>query len=290
LPVHIRKAASLGFCTGVRRAIDIITEAAHERGSIETLGAIVHNRQVMQKLGKLGVTIVDDLALIRGEAVVISAHGASPAVSDTIKKRGLSAIDTTCAFVRRAQSAAKKLAADGFYVVVYGDVNHPEVKGILGWAKGQGLATLIASDLGQLPKIPRRVGLLSQTTQIPSDFNRFARDVLELAFAKDAEMRIIDTICHETRARQAETLSLAQSSELVLVIGGRSSANTKHLYELCAAIAETHLIETASEIDPAWLNGKDSIGITAGTSTDDETVGEVTARLAELTGAPCHID
>jgi len=243
---NIKKAANLGFCTGVRHALDIITEAAQERGGIETLGALVHNRQVMQKLGKLGIAIVDDLAHVQGEVVVVSAHGASPAVSEALKQRGLKAIDTTCAFVKRAQSAAKKLATDGFYVVVFGDVDHPEVKGILGWAEGCGLATLNARDLGRLPEVPRRLGLLSQTTQIPSDFNNFIKDVLDLAFTKDAEIRIIDTICHETRARQADTMSLARDSDLVLVIGGRSSANTKRLYELCATVGDTRWIETAA--------------------------------------------
>ena len=282
MPINIKKAANLGFCTGVRHAMNIITEAARERGGIETLGALVHNRQVMQKLNKLGVVIVDNLDLVKGEAVVISAHGASPAVSAALGQRGLEVIDTTCAFVKRAQSAAKKLAADGFYVVVFGDVNHPEVKGILGWAEGRGLATLDARDVVNLPKTNRRLGLLSQTTQIPSDFSCFTKDVFDLAFTKDAEIRIIDTICHETRARQAETMSLARSSDLVLVVGGRSSANTKRLYELCAAITDTHWVEVSSEIDCAWLKDKTNIGITAGTSTDDETVDEVITYLTNF--------
>lgn len=282
----IKKAANLGFCTGVRHALDIITEAAKERGGIETLGALVHNRQVMQKLGQLGVSIVDDLTCVQGEVVAVSAHGASPTVSEAIKQRGLRAIDTTCAFVKRAQSAAKKLAEDGFYTVVFGDVNHPEVKGILGWANGQGLATLNVCDLSKLPQMPRRLGLLSQTTQIPSDFNSFTKNVLDLVFTKDAEIRIIDTICHETRARQAETLNLAHNSDLVLVVGGRSSANTKRLYELCATVVDTRWVETAAEIDPAWLENRENIGITAGTSTDDETIDEVASRLAQLTVIP----
>ena len=285
MPVNIKKAADLGFCTGVRHAINIATKAARERGGLETLGALVHNQGVVQKLGVLGITTVDDLSLVQGNVVVISAHGASPATSEAIKQRGLSAIDTTCAFVKRAQSAAKNLVADGFYVTVFGDVNHPEVKGILGWANGHGLATLDAQDLGKLTKIPRRLGLLSQTTQIPSDFSRFTKDVLDLAFTKDAEIHIIDTICHETRSRQAETLSLARDSDLVLVIGGRNSANTKRLYELCATVADTRWVEAAAEINPSWLDGKNNIGITAGTSTDDETIDEVAARVATITGA-----
>ena len=280
--IKVIRADSLGFCSGVRRAIDIITEAARERGGIETLGALVHNKQVVQKLGKLGINTVDDISLVKGDTVVISAHGVGPAVSEAIRLRGLKAIDTTCSFVKRAQAAARKLAEEGFFVVVYGDTDHPEVKGILGWAGGRGMATLEAADLGRLPEIPRRLGMLSQTTQIPVDFIRFAKEIIDMAFVKDAEIRLIDTICHETRRRQADTLDMAGRSDLVIVIGGRNSANTRRLYELCRAAAETRWIETAGEIDPSWLKGKGTIGVTAGTSTDDQTIEEVAGRLEKL--------
>jgi 4-hydroxy-3-methylbut-2-enyl diphosphate reductase len=283
MPVKIKKASNIGFCMGVRRAIDIITDVAEKQGGVETLGALVHNQQVLGKLAERGVRIVDDIHDVKGDTLVISAHGVSPRVTAEIKTRGLTVTDTTCPFVKRAQVAAKKLADAGFYTVVFGDVNHPEVKGILGWAEGKGMATLDASGLERLPEIPKKLGLLSQTTQIPAAFSLFVKDVLDLALVKDAEIRIIDTLCHDIRRRQADTLKMARGSDVVFVIGGRNSANTQHLFELCSTVADTHQIETAKDIKPAWLKGKTKIGVTAGASTDDETIDEVMAKLERLT-------
>jgi 4-hydroxy-3-methylbut-2-enyl diphosphate reductase len=270
---------------GVRRAIDIITEVAEKQGGVETLGALVHNQQVLKKLAGRGVRIIDSVSDIRGKTVVISAHGVGPRVTEEIESRGLTAIDTTCPFVKRAQVAARRLAKDGYYTIVFGDVNHPEVKGILGWAEGKGMATLNARDLEKLEDLPRKLGILSQTTQIPEAFSGFVKDVIDLALVKDAEIRIIDTFCHDIRRRQADTLKMAEGSDIVFVIGGRNSANTRHLFDLCSTVAETRLIETAAEIDPAWLKNKQKIGVTAGASTDDETIDEVMARLREVTGS-----
>jgi 4-hydroxy-3-methylbut-2-enyl diphosphate reductase len=285
MPTRITKASNIGFCMGVRRAIDIITDVADKQGGVETLGALVHNQQVLKKLADHGVSIVNDVSDIKGKTVVISAHGVGPKVTEEIESRDLTAIDTTCPFVKRAQVAARRLAEAGFYTVVFGDVDHPEVKGILGWAEGRGMATLDARDLGKLKELPRKLGLLSQTTQIPEAFSRFVKDVIDVALVKDAEIRIIDTLCHDIRRRQADTLKMAQDSDIVFVIGGRNSANTKHLYELCSTVADTRQIETAAEIDTAWLKDKQKIGVTAGASTDDETIDDVMARLRDVTGA-----
>ncbi len=282
MPAKIKKASNIGFCMGVRRAIDIITDVAEKQGGVETLGALVHNQQVLGKLAERGVRIVDDIQDVKGDTVVISAHGVGPKVTDEIASRELKVIDTTCPFVKRAQVAARKLADAGFYTVVFGDVNHPEVKGILGWAEGKGMATLDARCLEKLHELPKKLGLLSQTTQIPEAFSRFVKDVLDIALVKDAEIRIIDTLFHDIRRRQADTLKMAKGSDVVFVIGGRNSANTKHLFELCATVADTHQIETAKDIKPAWLKNKPKIGVTAGASTDDETIDEVMERLAGL--------
>ena len=285
MPIRIKKASNIGFCMGVRRAIDIITDVADKQGGVETLGALVHNQQVLKKLADHGVRIIDDVSDVKGKTVVISAHGVGPRVTEEIESRGLTAIDTTCPFVKRAQVAARRLAEAGFYTIVFGDVNHPEVKGILGWAEGKGMATLDVRDLVKLEELPRKLGLLSQTTQIPEAFSRFVKDIIDIALVKDAEIRIIDTLCHDIRRRQADTLKMAQDSDIVFVIGGRNSANTKHLFELCSMVADTRLIETAAEIDSAWLKNKGKIGVTAGASTDDETIDDVMARLRDVTGA-----
>ncbi len=281
MAIEIEKAEGIGFCFGVRRAVDIIVKAT-EGGPLETMGAVVHNRPVVEKLAKMGVTIAEEMSDIKGRRVAIRSHGVSPEEEAELRARNIEIFDTTCPFVHRAQVAAKRLAGAGFFVVIYGEVNHPEIKSVMGWAGGKGMATLDASDLKKPPELPRRIGILSQTTQIPENFNLFVKQAIDIALVKDAEIRIIDTICHDIRERQAAGLGLARRADLMFVIGGHNSANTHHLYELCAGATETHHVETADEIDPAWLKDRWRIGITSGASTDDETIDEVIARLKAL--------
>jgi len=277
--MKVEKADKIGFCFGVRRAINILEKVAHERGGVETLGAVVHNQQVLQRLAKIGVRIVRDVDDIQGDAVATSSHGISPQLEEEIRARHIDIISTTCPFVHRAQVAARRLAESGFFVVIYGDVDHPEVKGILGWTKGKGIATLSEKFIATLDHLPRRLGILSQTTQIPAHFTEFVKKLIDSAFSRDSELRIIDTICHDIRERQAAALKLANRVDLMLVVGGHSSANTNRLAELCSVATETCLVETADEIQSFWLQGKHYIGVTAGASTAEETVNEVLMTL-----------
>lgn len=282
MTLKIKKAAGIGFCTGVRRAIDILERVARERGGIETLGAVVHNQQVLRRLADIGVRVVPGVDAIQGEVVVISSHGVGPQVVEEIRARHIDIIDTTCPSVKRAQVAARRLAKSGFYTIVYGDVDHPEVKGILGWADGKGMATQDAAFLSRLDSPPRHLGILSQTTQIPACFAEFVKKAIDTALVKDSELRIIDTICHDIRRRQADTLKLAREADLMLVVGGHNSANSRHLVELCSGVTKPYLIETADEIQTAWLEGKRCVGITSGASTDEQTINEVLAKLEAL--------
>ena len=278
----IEKASKTGFCFGVRRAINLLEKVAHERGGVETLGAVVHNQQVLQRLSEIGVRVAGDVDDIKGDTVVTSSHGVSPDLEDEIRARHINVISTSCPFVRRAQIAARRLAESGFFVIIYGDVNHPEVTGILGWAKGQGLATLDVKPITTLDPLPRRLGILSQTTQVPAHFAEFVKNIIDSALTKDSEIRIIDTICHDIRERQAAALELARRADLILVVGGRSSANTNRLTGLCSGVTETHLIETAEGIQSAWIQGKAHIGVTSGASTAEQTVDEVLKRLENI--------
>lgn len=280
--MKIEKAGKTGFCFGVRRAIDILEKVARERGGVETLGAVVHNQQVLQGLAEIGVRTVRNLDDIKGAMVATSSHGISPQVEEEIRARHIDIINTTCPFVRRAQVAARRLAESGFYVIIYGDADHPEVRGILGWAMGKGIAIPDEKFIATLDRLPRRLGILSQTTQVPAHFTEFAKNIIGAALAKDSEIRIIDTICHDIRQRQAAALELAGKVELMLVIGGRSSANTNRLAELCSTVAKTYLVETAEEIKSAWLKDKKSIGVTAGASTAEQTVAEALTKLRTM--------
>jgi 4-hydroxy-3-methylbut-2-enyl diphosphate reductase len=282
--MEIEKAGDLGFCFGVRRAIKLLEEAAQEQGPLQTLGPIVHNQQVVEELKTKGIRVASGLHNIDSEIVAIASHGATPQVIDMLNSRGLKVIDATCPLVQRAQRAARRLAAAGFYVLVFGDSAHTEVQGILGWAGDNALATL---ELPKLEMLPRRVGILSQTTQNPSHFARFLQQFIASGMASLSELRIINTICEVTTRRQQAALELARRVDLMLVIGGRHSANTRHLAESCvAAGVETHHVETVAELDPAWLANRHRIGVTAGASTPDQVIDEVIARLEEM--AQCN--
>jgi len=282
MALKVEKAGEVGFCFGVRRAIDILTKVATERGGVETLGAVVHNQQVLQRLAEIGVRVVNVVDDIRDNTVAISSHGVSPQLEEAIRARHIDIIDTTCPFVRRAQVAARRLANSGFFVVIYGDVNHPEVKGVLGWAEDRGMATLDEKFVAKLDYLPRRLGVLSQTTQIPARFTEFVKKFIDSALVKDSELRIIDTICHDTRKRQAAAVKLANRVDLMLVIGSHTSANTNRIVELCSAATKTYLVETAEEIQPAWLQSQHYVGVTTGASTAMETVDEVVTKLEAM--------
>ncbi|MAF85240.1 MAG: 4-hydroxy-3-methylbut-2-enyl diphosphate reductase [Dehalococcoidales bacterium] len=282
MTLRIEKAAGIGFCFGVKRAIDVLEKVARERGSVETLGAVVHNRQVLQRLAEKGVRLAQGVDDIQGDTVAIGTHGVGPQQEDELRSRYINIINTTCPFVHRAQIAARRLAKSGFFVIIYGEANHTEVRGVLDWAGGKGVASLDEKFIAALDHLPRRLGILSQTTQIPACFTEFVKRFIDFTLVKDAELRIIDTICHDIRERQEAALRLANRVDLMLVIGGHNSANTKHLTELCSTVAETYSVETAEEIQPSWFRGKFHIGVTAGASTAEETINEVITRLKAL--------
>jgi len=279
----IERAERIGFCFGVKRAINILETAAREHDSVATLGAVVHNQQVLDRLAKLGIKVARNIDEVGSDTVAISAHGVRPEVAHELSSRQLNLIDTTCPFVHRVQIAARKLAKAGFFVIVYGDADHPEVEGVLGHAQGRGVATLDEQFITKLDRLPRHLGVLSQTTQIPLHFTEFVKKLIDLAFSRDSALRIIDTICHDTRDRQEAALNLARRVELMLVIGDQTSANTNRLAQLCAAATRTYLVGTVHEIQLAWLRDRYHIGITAGASTPEETINEVVTGLQAMT-------
>jgi len=151
-----------------------------------------------------------------------------------------------------------------------------------GWAGGKGIATLDVKPIIELKPLPRRLGILSQTTQIPANFTDFTKEVIDIALAKDAEIRIIDTICHDIRERQQATLDLAGKVDIMLVIGSNTSANTNHLATMCATATKTYQVETADDIQRSWFKGNELVGVTSGTSASEETINEVVSRLKAL--------
>jgi 4-hydroxy-3-methylbut-2-en-1-yl diphosphate reductase len=278
----VEKAKNTGFCYGVKRAMDILEKEAATRGHIESLGEVVHNRHVMRRLAGKGVETVPGIAKIKGRVIVLGTHGVAPEIEAELKARGIETIDTTCPFVRRAQAAAKKLAEEDYFIIVYGDPDHAEVKGILGCTGGKGLATRDPGVIINMAKIPRRIGLLSQTTQVPERFREFINDIMPAVYQKDGEIRIMDTICHDVRDRQSAALATAKNVDVMIVVGGVNSANTSHLADLCGKAVPTYKIETADELKREWFAGKKKAGITAGASTADEEIDEVERRLLKI--------
>lgn len=282
MKLKVEKASEIGFCFGVRRAINMLEQSAQENGRLETLGAVVHNDQVLHRLDRMGISVVKDVNDIHTGVVAISSHGVSPLVENELRAKNVKVVDTTCPSVRRVQMAARRLTEDGFFVVIFGDAVHPEVKGILGYTQGNGLATLDVRPFQNCVDIPGRLGIIAQTTQIQESYLSFIKDMLDIAFSGDSEIRILNTLCNNTRKRQSLSLDLAKRVDLMLVVGGKSSANTRRLFELCSGITETHLIEKAEEINPAWLAGKKNVGVVSGASTAEETVDEVVRYLEKL--------
>jgi len=295
--LEIEKAQDLGLCFGVRRAIKLLKEAANQYGRIETLGPVAHNQQLVEELTKVGVKPINRLDQAQGKILAITTHGTNPEVLSEIEIRHIHIIDTTCPIVRNAQNAAKELAEAGFDVIIFGEAEHSEVKGLLGWARSKGMAALDVKqiDISSLSlqsaevmslRAKRsnlyRLGVISQTTQTQSAFIKFATQLIAMVGSKTKEMRIVNTLCQATQRRQEAAIRLAKRNQLIIVIGGYNSANTRRLVEVCSPIVETHLIERADEVSDSWLMGKHHIGITAGASTPDKAIEELVAKLESL--------
>jgi 4-hydroxy-3-methylbut-2-enyl diphosphate reductase len=280
--MKIEKAEKLGLCFGVRRTIKLLKEAVDKYGEIETLGPLAHNRLLVEALAELGVKPIKHLDGVQGRFLAITTHGVSPLVLSEIMARQIHIIDTTCPIVRKAQDTAKELAEAGFEVIIFGEAQHSEVEGLLGCTGEKGIAALNMKQIDSWGKSPSRLGIISQTTQTRTAFIEFVGQLVGMVGPEIKEMRLVNTLCQVTQAQQEAAMRLARRSQLMVVIGGSNSANTRHLVETCSSLVETHLVERADEVDESWFAGKHYVGITAGASTPDEAVEELIAKLRSL--------
>jgi len=292
--MEIEVAREIGLCFGIRQAIKLLTQAASKYGKVEILGPVAHNQRLVQQLHKAGVNMVASVEEAAGKVVAIPTHGVSPDTVSQMEARKLHIIDVTCPIVKRAQLAAAKLAQDNFTIIIFGEEEHSEVKALLGWTQGKGIAALsvkqiitaaqdnVTASEEKQSLLSSRLGIISQTTQSEASFTHFTSQLISTLISKTTEIRIINTLCQAIQARLETATKLARKSQLVIAIGGHNSANTKRLAEACSSIVETHLVETAEEIAQSWLDGKHHIGITAGASTPDEAIQEVIAKLNSL--------
>ncbi|MBI2955357.1 MAG: 4-hydroxy-3-methylbut-2-enyl diphosphate reductase [Chloroflexi bacterium] len=275
----MKLAKQMGFCFGVRRGITLAERVAKERGPVQTLGAIVHNRQVVDRLAEMNVGVAHSLDEVEANRVIIATHGVPRTVMDEARQRGLEIVDATCPYVRAIQEKARKMHEAGFQVVVFGDRGHTEVVGIVGWTDGQAMVAGDADDLATL-RLSRKVGVVAQTTQSIMDYEALIARLTAQHLAACLELRVHNTICNATAERQAAALDLAESTEVVIVVGGRDSANTRRLVELCHGKGvPTYHVESAAEIASSWLTGHSLIGVTAGASTPDWVIQEVIEKI-----------
>ncbi len=289
-------ADAMGYCWGVRRTLDIIQRAGRPDNQIATIGDVIHNPQVVQRLRQAGVQTaetVDDASSQGFQQVAITAHGASPKRNQRAEDLGLSMVDTTCPLVTKVQRLAQKLVKQGYFIVVYGDAGHPEVRGILGWADTS--RAVAAKHVEDLPwnaargrtasddqiAPPRKVAVISQTTKIVDEFLAFTRNLTDLVAREGGEIRVCNTICAPTTERQNAIERLSEQVDAILVIGGRKSSNTARLAEVARGhgVISYH-IECERDIDHSWLRDITNVGITAGASTPDDVIEGVIDHLA----------
>ena len=261
-------AKHLGFCYGVKRAIKIARE--HADGKSCTLGPIIHNPQMVERLKNEGVGAVEKLSDMEEGTIIIRSHGVGPKIYEEARARGLELIDATCPHVKKAQHSAKKLVDEGRQVIIIGEKNHPEVKSIFDWSNQKAIILESVEEAEKLPAY-KKLGIVSQTTFSSERFNAIVAGLLD----KSRDIKILRTICTATDQRQTSALDLAERVELMIVIGGRNSANTTRLAQLTAEKCRTYHIETAAELQPEWLRNIKIIGITAGASTPDWIIWEV---------------
>jgi 4-hydroxy-3-methylbut-2-enyl diphosphate reductase len=291
-------ADELGYCWGVRRALDIITDAAQKQGPVAPVGDIIHNPQVVERLRGKGVEGAPsvDVAVSRGfQRVAITAHGMGPHLALEAQAANVELIDTTCPLVTKVQRLAQKLVRQGYYLVVYGDAYHPEVKSVLGWAAtSKAVAAKKIADLpwncrrgesgeGKIPP-PRKVAVVSQTTKNIDDLMKFAGELQSMVVPEGGEFRLCNTICEPTSERQNALKRLVERDhvDLILAIGGQKSSNTARLAEIGNKMGVvSHHIERPEDILPEWLTTAHTVGVTAGASTPDDVIQEVVDLLAE---------
>jgi 4-hydroxy-3-methylbut-2-enyl diphosphate reductase len=277
----VRIAKRTGFCYGVREAVDKAKEAADAGRVTHTLGQVVHNEGVVASLHARGVQPIQVLdEALNGSTVVIRAHGVTPTVRQAAADRGLDVIDGTCSWVIAEQRELQKLVEDGYTIVLLGTPNHPEVVGLLGFAPD----AIVVDEEDDWDRIPRRkrMALITQSTQPPWKFERLAARMVHLAH----ELKIVNTVCPVTIRRQEDTVATAREADFMVVVGGRSSANTKELTRLCEIVGTPVMqIEHARDlVDPAAFGDARVVGITGGTSTPIEDLRLVAERILEMAG------
>lgn len=275
MAVHIQIASEAGACYGVERALRMVEDAAKTSPvPVHTLGPLIHNPRVVADLALKGVTVVDSPEESAGDTLLLRTHGVTPNEERRARKLCHDVLDATCPFVKKVHLAASRLYREGYQVVVVGEAGHPEVEATLPHAPG----AVVVGDASEVADLPacKKIGVVVQTTQSRSNLEH----VFSALLGRAEEVRVVNTICDATSGHQGACAELAARADVMIVIGGRISANTKRLTEIAAELCpRTYHIEGADELDPSWLDGAGLIGITAGASTPASQIDAVRSAI-----------
>lgn len=281
--VEIIVAPNAGFCFGVKRAVKMAEEATEKfKGSrIFTLGPIIHNPQEVNRLRERGVKPLEGEDLREGDTVIIRSHGVPPEKERALRDKGVNLIDATCPYVKAVHEAVCQLVEEGYFVVIVGEKNHPEVIGTLGYLRESGGEGIVVEDLDDLKEAYKheRVGVVSQTTQN----ERFFKEVVGELSLWVKELKVINTICNATSVRQEDVYQIAPNVDVMIIIGGKNSGNTRRLHSISKSLnPNSYHIEVPEELKPEWFKGAKRVGITAGASTPDWIIERVKCRIEEI--------
>ncbi len=275
--MNVILAKNAGFCFGVKRAVDTVYEQLGADQPIYTFGPIIHNEEVVRDLKERGVTVINDIEELEQKppgTVVIRAHGVEKGVCEEIKRRGFSIIDATCPFVLKIHRLVERYSGEGCQIVIVGNEDHPEVKGIRSWSDAARTQVIASREdaLAFTADRGKKVCIVSQTT---FNYKKF-QELVEIIKEKGYDIIVLNTICNATEERQTEALAVAKQVDAMIVIGDRNSSNTQKLFEICKnECNNTYYIQTVKDLDLAKLGSVDNVGITAGASTPNNIIEEV---------------
>ncbi len=273
--MKIELASAYGFCFGVKRAIQL----AQEHQGSKTYGPLIHNKDEINRLREgFEITLAETLEEIKeGDSVVIRTHGIPKQELSILKSKNNTVIDATCPYVTTPQKIVEEMSNVGYSIVIFGDKDHPEIKGVVSYAKNPNDVHIVlgSDELSEL-RFSNKVALVSQTTRKPEDFLKIANRLI----IEHKEVRVFNTICNATFENQDAAADLAKRADVMVVIGGKHSSNTKQLYSICKhECPDSYLIENESELNPKWFEGKSLCGISAGASTPDWVVQNVVSQI-----------
>lgn len=276
--VKITIAKSAGFCFGVKRAIDLAQDIASKNSDVYTFGPLIHNPQEVARLEKENIKVVEDYSKIEKGVLVLRTHGIPLDIYENLsKKENIKIVDAACPFVKKAQDIIKELSKDSEQIVIVGEKKHPEVVALVSYGKGKCLVVEDKDDVKNVKKTDI-IYIVSQTTQSPKKFEEIVNEI-----SKISQVKVFNTICRATFDRQSAAAKLAKEVDVMIVIGGKNSGNTTRLYQICSNITKTYHIEDVGEIEPAWFDNVETVGITAGASTPDWIIENIKRRIKEIT-------